>query len=103
MPTPCIMIGTLVAGMPICCAAKTTGSATTISPAIENVLLRIATSLLCSRARLFSWCGRFLARQNVVQIVVRWQAFGGQQIDGTVDWHAHRARVLVHPGVAVQN
>src|ERR1700678_1926529 len=101
MPTPCTIIGTAVAGMPICWATETIGSAAIMNPAIPKALLRIVTSLLCCGLR--GSHRRFSPGQNVVQIVVRGQAFGGQHVDGAIDRHADDAALLVHIRVRVQD
>src|ERR1700733_14133665 len=101
MPTPCTASGSPAAGRPNCCAPATIGAAK-MSPAIQNLLLRITRSLLGSRLRL-DRCGRLLARLNIVQVIVRPEALGPQQGDGTVDRPSYRAGFLIPPSIAIQN
>src|ERR1700733_10015920 len=105
MPTPCSIMGRLAAGMPICCAAALPENAEAMRQAIQSLLLRIGTSLFCRLRRLGrSWrrClgrRRLATRQNVVQVVVRGQALGGEKIDGAINGYSHGAILLVHPGI----
>ncbi len=47
--------------------------------------------------------GRLAPGENIVEVIVRGQALGGQHVDGTIDRDTDYAILLVHPTVCVQN